>query len=143
MTYSGVKFFRLFSGRLNSEGYLDILENCLQPTLDMLDYKENAIFQQDNAPCHSATIITNYLTENNIDRLEWPANSQDLNCIENLWSWLDKQLQKYTIRNVEQLKDILTNILNNVPVEICQKLVDSMPQRIIECYNAKGGQTRY
>ena len=52
MTYTGVKFFKLFSGRLNAEAYLEILENYLVPSLDILDEKEHALFQHDNAPCH-------------------------------------------------------------------------------------------
>ena len=31
MTYDGVKFFKLFNGRLNSESYAEILENYLDP----------------------------------------------------------------------------------------------------------------
>ena len=66
-----------------------------------------------------------------------------LGCIENLWSWLDGQLQKQSITNVEELKTVLTDILNNVPVKICQDLVDSMPKRISECLAEKGNVTHY
>ena len=73
------------------------------------------IFQQDNAPCHKALRITRFLNENNIKTLEWPSNSPDLNCIENLWSWLDTKLSKIHIANLEELKLVINDILTKVP----------------------------
>ena len=43
----------------------------------------------------------------------------------------------------EQLSLAITRHLNNVPLEITQNLVDSMPTRLKECLEAKGGSTRY
>ena len=75
--------------------------------------------------------------------MKWPPNSPDLNCIENLWSWLDNQLSKIQILNLDQLQFEITKILSNVPVEICKNMVDSMPTRIKECRDNMGGITRY
>lgn len=115
MSYTGVKFFKLFSGRLNAEAYLEIMKNYAVLSLDMIE--EN--------------------------KIKWPTNSPDLNCIENLWSWVDLQLQKHRIANVADLQVILTNILKNVPVKICKELVDSMPKRINECLELQGHATHY
>ena len=56
------------------------------------------IFQQDNAPSHTAKICKQWFEENNIKIMSWPAISLDLNCIENLWSWLDHNLVKIEIK---------------------------------------------
>lgn len=143
MTYDGVKFFTLFHGRLNAERYEDILENNLVPTLDLIGEKEHSIFQQDNAPCHSANRIKDWMATNKVNQLQWPANSPDLNCIENLWSWLDGQLAKRKIASLDELKGAITDILNNVPQNVTQKLVDSMPTRIKACLEAQGRATKY
>ena len=39
----------------------------------------------DNAPIHRATKVQDYLEKNNIQTLEWPPYSPDLNPIENMW----------------------------------------------------------
>ena len=143
MSYDGVKFFKLFKGRLNADAYQEILENYLIPSIDLMDDKEDVIFQQDNAPCHTAHKIRDFFEQNSITVMKWPPNSPDLNCIENLWSWLDNQLSKIQILNLDQLQFEITKILSNVPVEICNNLVDSMPTRIKECRDNMGGITRY
>ena len=143
MSYDGVKFFKLFQGRLNAEAYQEILENYLIPSIDLMDNKEDVIFQQDNAPCHTAHKIRDFFNANNIKTMNWPPNRPDLSCIENLWSWLDTKLSKIQIFNLDQLQEEITRILNNVPLEICNNLVDSMPNRLKECRLNRGGTTRY
>ena len=60
MSYDGVKLFKLFNGRLNAQAYQEILENYLMPSIDLMDDKDNVIFQQDNAPCHTAHKIRDF-----------------------------------------------------------------------------------
>ena len=143
MTYYGIGFFTLYDGRLNAERYIEVLGDNLLPTIDLYNEHNDWIFLQDNAPCHTAKKVTEWFSENNIKTIKWPANSPDLNCIENLWYWLDHQLSKETFTNLEQLKAAITNHLNNVPIDIIQNLVGSMPNRLNECLKAKGGSTRY
>ena len=46
----------------------------------------NAIFQDDNAPIHTAKIVSKSQEENSnvVEHLIWPPRSPDLNIIENL-----------------------------------------------------------
>jgi DDE superfamily endonuclease len=52
----------------------------------------NALLMHDNARPHAAHIVRDYLNEANIDTLQWPARSPDLNCIGNLWDRLKRSV---------------------------------------------------
>src|SRR5438105_4414203 len=77
-------------GGVSANEYEDILYDGLFPLLDDLlespdTVETEFIFMQDNAPCHKATVILEFLKENQVPIMEWLAQSPDLNPIENLW----------------------------------------------------------
>ena len=49
-------------GRLDGNGYINILENALIPTRDMLSMPRGWIFQQDNSTCHTSRLLNSGLT---------------------------------------------------------------------------------
>jgi hypothetical protein len=58
------------------------------------DSPKQWIFQQDNAPIHWSTIKTEYLEDQNIETLEWPSRSPDLNPIDSIWPRLKIDVTK-------------------------------------------------
>ena len=77
--------------------------------------------------------------------MKWPAQSPDLNPIEHAWSYLKKKLGEYKIppNGMEQLWERVEKEWNEIPAEVCQGLIESMPRRIDEVVKAKGGYTKY
>ena len=45
---------------------------------------DNVIFQYDNDPKHTANLTKDWLSDNKVIVLDWPAQSLDLNPIEHL-----------------------------------------------------------
>ena len=80
-------------GILTGQRYIDkILRPHVVPFLRPVG--NNGIFQDDNARPHRARIVDGFLQANNVRRLEWPAMSPDLSCIEHVWDVLGKAVQK-------------------------------------------------
>ena len=61
--------------------------------------------EDDIAPCHASLRTTTWKTENNLDFLDWPSQSPDINIIENVWHILKIRLKRSleTIRNRDDL----------------------------------------
>ena len=132
-------------GRVTATVYIDVLENHLLPFLDDLDDQENYLFQEDNAPIHTARVVKSWKEENDIDSIPWPAQSPDLNPIENLWDELEKRVRAHVPlpKSRENLWEILQEEWSNIDINKYQNLVDSMPRRISAVIKSKGHPTKY
>ena len=73
--------------RLNATAYLSIVSDHVHPFMTTMYPSSDGYFQQDNAPCHKARIISNWFLEhdNEFTVLKWPPQSPDLNPIFGMW----------------------------------------------------------
>lgn len=141
--YHGIGYLHRIRGIMDGYIYLDILEDPMLASADLLFGRENFLFQQDNDPKHTAIIVRQWFLDNNIEKIDWPAQSPDLNPIENLWSILDTMVSKRKVNNEEELFNCLNEAWKSIPLSILHNLVDSMPRRCKVVIDAKGGNTKY
>lgn len=132
-------------GRITANIYIDVLNNYLLPFINSLENKNNYIFQEDNAPIHKANAVKKWEVENKITSLPWPAQSPDLNPIENLWDELDRKVRKHKPlpKNQDDLWQILQNEWLKLDESIYKNLVNSMSRRIAAVIENKGNPTKY
>jgi hypothetical protein len=105
----------------------------------------NVTFQQDNARPHVARVVRDYLTQQNVDLLPWPAVSPDLSPIEHVWDEMERRLRHLPNQPVTlaEMGPALIRIWNNIPQAFFNNLIRSMRRRCQACINANGGHTRY
>lgn len=151
ISYAGVGWICKIDGIMDRYVYKQILEEDLSP---MVNYtaenlglqRDQLIFQQDNDTKHKSDVVMNYLSEQEFEVMDWPAQSPDLNPIENMWRLLKIKLNEYDTppKGMNELYERVVHTWYNViTVEDCRKVIDSMPSRIEECIKAKGYWTSY
>ncbi len=64
-----------------------------------------SVFMQDNAPCHTAKSVKTFPSEEDATVMEWPAQSPDINPIENVWKLLNEKVKEKNPRNFEKTMD--------------------------------------
>ena len=106
---------------------------------------DNAHLVQDNARPHTAYVIQEYLEQESIKTVDWPASSLDLNCIEHMWHIVYRQVLASTNppRSVQELEIAVVQAWTNVPQQQVRDLVQSMPNRCRECLDSCRGHTHY
>ncbi|KAI2652587.1 Transposable element Tcb1 transposase [Labeo rohita] len=131
------------SAAVNAASYQEILEHFMLPSAEKLYGDEDFIFQHDLAPAHSAKTTGKWFTDHGITVLNWPANSPDLNPIENLWDIVKRKLRDARPNTLDELKAAIEASWASVTPQQCHRLIASMPRRIEAVISAKGFPTKY
>lgn len=101
---------------------------------------------EDNSTVHRARIVRDWYGEHiQLERLNWPAVSADLNPIENMWSMMVQKMKPCFATNRRELQDLVMerwNELTNKP-EYFRTLIESMPRRMQKVIDAEGYQIGY
>ena len=146
MSTSGVGYACRIDGRMDTALYVEILSGELMQSLAHFGMEvEDIIFQHDNDPKHVSNLARRWLTENEVEVLDWPAQSPDLNPIEHLWHHLKRRLSNYESepKSIHELWVRVETEWDKIPTNVCKYLIDTMPARISAVLKAKGGYTKY
>jgi Transposase/DDE superfamily endonuclease len=135
-------------GGYSARSYIVTLEQGLLP---IYDYR--LTFMQDNAPIHTANAVRLWLEENEIELMDWPVNSPDLNPIEHLWFFLKNKLHELYPESddwdlsKQEVKDKMAQVLPECWEAIDQRVFDrlaaTMSKRIKAVIKARGWYTKY
>ncbi len=143
MSSAGVGPLCFLKSTVNAATYQDILEHFMLPSADKLYGDADFIFQQDLAPAHTAKGTKSWFNDHGVAVLDWPANSPDLNPIENLWGIVKRKMRDTRPNNADELKATVKETWASIPPQQCHKLITSMPRRIEAVIKAKGAPTKY
>lgn len=143
-SYNGKTPICFISTRMDSVKYTELLEDALIEYADDIA-GPNWIFQQDNAAIHCSKYTKGFFTARDIQVLEWPACSPDLNPIENLWGLMARRVYQNgrQFNNVLELKTVIKEVWAEISLETLRTLTNSMPNRLFEVIRNNGGHTTY
>ncbi len=143
MSSAGVGPLCFLKSTVNAAIYQEILEHFMLPSADKLYGDADFIFQQDLAPANTAKGTKSWFNDHGVTALDWPANSPDLNPIENLWCIVKRKMRDTRPNNADELKATVKETWTSIPPQQCHKLITSMPRWIEAVIKAKGAPTKY
>lgn len=166
LTPKGISAVEVLKGRLNANAYVTILSTRLVSVVEDAFMDKDFIFQQDNAPAHTAKTVNDdsfynirnvtllnprnfqvqrWFSDTGYRVLGWPPNSPDLSIIEHAWGPLKAAVRRnaksHKRDDVEQA--VWASWRTCISPDTVHRLYASMPARIRECLANKGGHTSY
>ena len=133
----------IFTGTLTSTRYCPILQEGLIPFLDEV-YPDGHRFQQDNDPKHCSHYTRDFLEEKGINWWRTPAESPDLNPIENVWASLKYYLRhQYKPRDLESLINGIKCFWRSLTPDICKRYIGHLHKVIPKAIEVNGSASGY
>ncbi|GFW23736.1 transposable element Tcb2 transposase [Trichonephila clavipes] len=103
------------------------------------------LFMDGNAPCHLTVAAEQLLESEDIERMDWPARSPDLNPIEHVWDFLGRRLAARTLPPITilELRLALQDEWAAIPQQLIDTLILSMDRRCETCLAVRGDHIPY
>ncbi|GFT95882.1 transposable element Tcb2 transposase [Trichonephila clavipes] len=103
------------------------------------------LFMDNNAPCHRTVAAEQLLESEDIERMDWPAQSPDLNPIEHVWDFLGRRLAARTLPpvTIRELRLALQDEWAAMPQQLIGTLILSMGRRCETCLAVRGDHIPY
>lgn len=143
--------FIIIEGDLNGRKYLDLLQNYVEPSIqvaaiDQMISFDKVYYQQDGHPAHVARYVTDYLDRTFPHKwigrngpIMWPPRSPDLTPLDFfLWGYVKDEVFRTSPGNLQVLKDRITETCANLSGVIIQQSLDSFEARLFHCMEQGG-----
>ena len=106
---------------------------------------QNKTFQQDNTRAHIARATRDSLQQNNVNIINWPASSPDLNPIEYMWDDIQRRLNddQPSPTTATELSVAFQRIWARIPVAVINRLINFIYRGCAAVINPCSGHTCY
>ncbi|GFX29508.1 transposable element Tcb2 transposase [Trichonephila clavipes] len=103
------------------------------------------LFMDGNVPCHRTVAAEQLLESEDIERMDWPARSPNLNPIEHVWDFLGRRLASRTLPpvTIRELRLALQDEWAAMPHQLIDTLILSMGRRCETCLAVRGDHIPY
>ena len=99
----------------------------------------------DGAGYHNSKKTAKWRQKRGLNRMSWPAQSPDLNPIENLWRIIKIRVsaQRHRIYSLEEMEKVIEEEWDKLTEEDFRKCIESMHRRCKLLILARGGAIKY
>ena len=138
----GVSLLVRLQGKINAGVYKQLVKDHVLPELRN-STKQPSIFMQDNAPCHKAMVVMNFLEAEDVTVMDWPPQSPVFNPIENVWKTIGERPKARNPKTTKQLWNALQEEWNKITRQDNNKLISSCCRICQSVIEAKVLHTKY
>lgn len=142
ISVEGKAYLEVVEGIMDRFVYAELLEERFIPLADEI-FEDGWKLQHDGAKAHTARLVKNLLEDNDVELLDWPARSPDLNPIENIWSILKSRVYKRKPKTVEELEDFIFEEWENLDDEMVGRVAASFTNRLEDVIERNGSAVDY
>jgi len=103
----------------------------------------HAVLMEDGASPHTAKLTQQLHDMCGIDKMCWPANSPDMNPIENVWRLMKQRVTKRAPRNLAELRQCIEKEWAILDSSDVAKYIENMYERCQAVIDANGGHTKW
>ena len=131
------------SGNLDAIAYQKLLQcsEIFEKLKDRYGTAQSFVFQQDGARPYTAKSTQTFLAGRAITlpkETHWPANSPDLNVIENLWGIVKRQVDYSVVKDADSLYEEAKRVWESVDLQTINKLIKDFDPRLKACLALRG-----
>ncbi|GFS79779.1 transposable element Tcb2 transposase [Trichonephila clavipes] len=150
LVYSGIPndgrtdLYIIRDGPLTARRYKDeILRPIVVPYAAAIG--DDFILMNDNCRPPHANLVEDFLFEEEIVRMEWPACFPDMDPIEHVWDALGRRVADHQppSQTLQELERAILEEWDRIPQLVINTHIDSMPHRCSTLLYVRGNHTHY
>ena len=145
----GVIMCKSYTGRMNAVKYCELIVPKMEEGLENTINPMAKRIVQDNCKIINSKLVVENLGDMGAQRFKIPARSPDINCIDNVFHAMRKEIQNdASVRNIQketfrQFQYRASRIIRNFDPDYIDKVIHTMPKRIELVIQRNGQRIKY
>jgi transposase len=120
----GKVHFCTLKGKIDSDIFSKFLKVKVLPSIQKL-HGNIFMLQQDNAPAHAGE-TKQFIKKEEIETLDWPAQSPDLNPVEQVWFWMERDIHSKSFKNITELENYVYSLWEKLEKDMILSFIDKL-----------------